>query len=64
MNTISTIVGPSITLVQPLVGSSLASDWARDFRNQTSCSTMFGHQAVVTTEVIDVLPLYMYNKGQ
>ena len=29
MDTISTIVGPSITLAHPLVGSSLASDWAR-----------------------------------
>ena len=30
MNTISTIVGPSITLLWPLVGGSLASvDWAR-----------------------------------
>ena len=29
MDTISTIVGPSITLSQPLVGGSLASDWVR-----------------------------------
>src|SRR5210317_543706 len=29
MNTISRILGPSITLWCPLVGSSLASDWVR-----------------------------------
>ena len=29
MDTISTIVGPSITLLWPLVGGSLASDWVR-----------------------------------
>ena len=29
MNTISRILGPSITLLCPLVGSSLASDWVR-----------------------------------
>ena len=30
MDTISTIVGPSITLLWPLVGGSLASDWVSD----------------------------------
>ena len=29
MDTISTIVGPSITLLWPLAGGSLASDWVR-----------------------------------
>ena len=29
MNTISRILGPSITLWCPLVGGSLASDWVR-----------------------------------
>ena len=29
MDTISRILGPSITLSQPLVGGSLASDWVR-----------------------------------
>ena len=29
MDTISTIVGPSITLLWPLVGGSLASDWVK-----------------------------------
>ena len=29
MDTISTIVGPSITLLWPLVVGSLASDWVR-----------------------------------
>ena len=46
MNTISRILGPSITLLCPLVGSSLASDWVSDFdRNRTGSYTMY-HQNV------------------
>jgi len=47
MNTISRILAPSITLLCPLVGSSLASQIGSDFQNRTGCSTMFCHQVVV-----------------
>ena len=40
MDTISTIVGPSITLWWPLVGGSLASDWVR-FSKSNRLSTMY-----------------------
>ena len=40
MDTISTIVGPSITLWWPLVGGSLASDWVR-FSKSNQLSTMY-----------------------
>src|SRR5210317_1565301 len=55
MDTISTIVGPSITLFCPLVGSSLASDYGSDFRNRTGSSTMY-HQNV---EVYSHSPSYI-----
>ena len=45
MNTISTIVGPSITLVHPLVGSSLASNWVLIFEIEAAVRTMYGHSA-------------------
>ena len=68
MNTISRILGPSITLSCPLVGSSIASDWVRFsksnrlmFDNVWPSSS--GMLAFCCLD-IDVLPLYMYNKGQ
>ena len=55
MNTISRILGPFITLLcDPLVGSSLASDWVR-FSKSTSSSTMY-HQNV---EVYSHSPSYI-----
>ena len=47
MNTISRILGPSITLLCPLVGSSeVLLPWiGSDFRNRTGSSTMY-HQNV------------------
>ena len=47
MNTISRILGPSITLSCPLVGSSLASDLGQNFEIEPDVMTMFGHQVVV-----------------
>ena len=69
MDTISTIVGPSITLLWPLVGGSLASDWVSDFdRNRTSCQTMYHQNVEVynhSPSYILVIPImYMYIKGQ
>ena len=70
MDTISTIVGPSITLLWPLVGGSLASDCGiRSFdRNRTSCPTMYHQNMEVynhSPSYILVIPImYMYIKGQ
>jgi len=56
MDTISTIVGPSITLLCPLVGSSLLLPRiGSDFRNRTSSLTMY-HQNV---EVYNLSPSYI-----
>ena len=67
MDTISTIVGPSITLLQPLVGGSLASDWARFSKLNRLFDNVWPSSSGIPSFcslVIDVLPLYMYNKGQ
>ena len=68
MDTISTIVGPSITLLWPLVGGSLASyDWVRFSKSNRLFDNVWpsssGMLAICCLD-IDVLPLYMYNKGQ
>ena len=55
MDTISTIVWPSITLLCPLVGGSLASDIGADFRNQTGCPTMYH----LNVEVYNHSPSYI-----
>ena len=59
MNTISTIVGPSITLAHPFVGSSLASDWGAWFLKSNdniwpSCSLKSCWKCL--------LPLYIHMK--
>ena len=69
MDTISTIVGPSITLSQPLVGGSLASDWVRFLIFEIEpavrqCMAIAQRHASLSFLDIDVLPLYMYMKGQ
>ena len=67
MDTISTIVGPSITLLWPLVGSSLASDWVRFSKLNRLIDNVWPSSVGILSFCsldIDVLPLYMYNKGQ
>ena len=68
MDTISTIVGPSITLLCPLVGGSLAySDWVRfskSNRLSDNVSPKRGGIQPLSFLYIDVLSLYMYMKGQ
>ena len=68
MDTISRILGPSITLLCPLVGSSLASDWARVFSKSNrlfdNVWTSSGGILSFCCLDIDVLPSYMYFKGQ
>ena len=69
MDTISRILGPSIALLCPLVGGSLAySDWVRVF---SKLSQLFGNVWPSSGGMLsfcfldsDVLPMYMYNKGQ
>ena len=70
MNTISRILGPSITLLCPLVGSSLASDWVRlgqIFEIEPADHNVWPSSVGILSFCsldIGVLPLYMYNKGQ
>ena len=69
MDTISTIVGPSITLLWPLVGGSLASDWVRFSKsNQLSDNIMYHQNVEVynhSPSYMLVIPImYMYIKGQ
>ena len=68
MDTISTIVGPSITLLWPLVGGSLASEyWVRFLKSNRlseNVSPKRGGIQPLSFLDIDVLPLYMYIKGQ
>ena len=67
MNTISRILGPSITLACPLVGGSLASDWVRFLKSNRLFDNVWpssGGMLSFCCLDIDVLPLYMYNKGQ
>ena len=62
MDTISTIVGPSITLWCPLVGGSLASDWVR-FSKSNQLSTMYHLNVEVynhSPSCILVICLYVY----
>ena len=68
MNTISRILGPSITLSCPLALAVLLPWIGSEFRNQTGCSDNVwpssGGMLSFCCLDIDVLPLYMYNKGQ
>jgi len=69
MNTIRRILGPSITLLWPLVGGSLASDWVRSqiFEIKPAVGQRMAiaqRHASLSFLDIDVLPLYMYMKGQ
>ena len=67
MNTISRILGPSITLLCPLVGSSLASDWVRfSESNQLfdNVSPKRGGIQPLSFLYIGNSIMYMYNKGQ
>jgi len=67
MDTISTIVGPSITLLWPLVGGSLASDWVRFSKsNQLSdnVSPKRGGIQPLSFLYIGDSFMYMYIKGQ
>ena len=69
MNIISRILGPSITLSCPLVGGPvLLPQIGSEVRNQTGCSDNVwpssGGMLSFCCLDIDVLPLYMYNKGQ
>ena len=67
MDTISTIVGPSITFLWPLVGGSLASDWVRFLKSNQLFDNVWpssGGMLSFCCLDIDVLPLYMYSKGQ
>ena len=68
MDTVSTILGPSITLLWPLVGGSLASDWARFSKSNRLFDNVWpsssGIPSFFCCLVIGVLPIYMYNKGQ
>ena len=62
MDTISRILGPSITLVCPLVGSSLASDWVRFLKSNQLCDNVWpsissGVMLSFCCLDIDVLPL-------
>ena len=66
MDTISTIVGPSITLSCPLVGSSLASDWVRFSKSNQLFDYVWPSSGGILSFCcldIDVLPLYMYIKA-
>ena len=68
MDTISTIVGPSITLLWPLVGGSLASDWVRfskSNRLSNNVSPKRGGIQPPSFLYIDVITfMYMYIKDQ
>ena len=55
MDTISTIVGPSITLLWPLVGGSLASDWVRFSKSNRLSDTMYH----LNVEVYNHSPSYI-----
>ena len=68
MNTISRILGPTITLVCPLVGSSLASDRVRFSKStrlfdNVSPTKRGGIQPLSFLD-IGISFMYMYNKGQ
>ena len=67
MNTISRILGPSITLWCPLVGGSLASDWVRFSKSNRLLDNVWPSSGGIQSFCslyIGVFPLYMYNKGQ
>ena len=68
MNTISRILGPSITLACWLVGSSLTSaDRVRFSKSNRLFDNVWPSSGGILSFCsldIDVLPLYMYNKGQ
>ena len=67
MNTISRILRPSITLSCPLVGGSLASDWVRFSKSNQLFGNVWPSSGGMLSFCfldIDVLPLYMYTKGQ
>ena len=67
MDTISTIVGPSITLLWPLVGGSLASDWVRFSKSNwlsNNVSPKRGGIQPLSFLYIGEPFMYMYMKGQ
>ena len=67
MNTISRILGPSITLLWPLVGGSLASDWVRfskSNRLSDNVSPKRGGIQPLSFLYIGNSLMYMYIKGQ
>jgi len=68
MDTISTIVGPSITLLWPLVGGSLASDdWVRFSKsNRLSDNVSPKRGGIQPLSFLDIGDsfMYMYIKGQ
>ena len=59
MNTISRILGPSITLLCPLVGSSLTSDWVRflklNFNLLLDSSTKFFNNQSLVEYIVRIL---------
>ena len=67
MDTISTIVGPSITLLWPLVGGSLASDWVRFSKSNRLFDNVWpssgGILSFCSLDIGNSI-MYMYNKGQ
>ena len=69
MDTISTIVGPSITLLWPLVGGSLASDWVRFSKSNQLSDNHVSPKRGGTIQPLSFLYIgnsfmYMYIKGQ
>ena len=66
MDTISRILGPSIALSCPLVGSSLASDWVRFSKSNRLFDNVWPSRGGILAFCFldsDVLPMCMYNKG-
>ena len=69
MDTISTIVGPFVTLFWPLVGGSLASDWVRfskylNLQLSDNLSPKRGGIQPLSFLYIGNSMMYMYIKGQ
>ena len=68
MDTISTIVGPSITLLWPLVGGSLASDWVRFSKSNRALSDNVSPKrgGIQPLSFLDIGNsfMYMYIEGQ
>ena len=68
MNTISRILGPSITLLWPLVGGSLASDWVRFSKSNRALSDNVSPKrgGMLSFCCLDIGNsfMYMHDKGQ